>query len=135
MTLTLADTLRHIVDVVEQTRPPRDQNGRYRLARSKNQLDAHRSFALQVEERIGPLDTGIEPRVEYVVSLALVLDRGEVDLFEDTQRLASEAAALARELERDRAGREAILVGETTFNQGEDGFDVALIPLTIAVQE
>ena len=110
----------------------------YRRARTDRVVEgaaAERVFILQIVRRIGPLDTGIDPRVRYQAVLVFQLrNRGPKAIDADQERLAYEARDIARALERD-GGAPTILVRETTYRVGEGGTDLARIGLEFVLRE
>lgn len=133
--MTLALALAEIRDLVEGLTVASGPS--YRLARTSDDVEgrfAERRFTLEITQRVGPLQTGLEPLVEYEAVLALMLVTG-VDDFADQQRLAEEARDIARVLETTPTTPPTdVLVRGTTYDI-EGGTRIAEIFLRVITRE
>lgn len=133
--MNLADRFALVQQVVEGL-DTAGQHG-YRVARTAADLEgahADRMVILQPVRRVGRIDTGIAPRVMFEAVLVLQLVPGGHDLRADALRLEEESSRLASAIETAGIG---VLVGETTYTQGEDegsAIDLATIELRLVTR-
>ena len=130
--MTLSASLRDLRDLLEGVET--QQGPRFRHGRTDDEDEgrfADRVFFLNLISRLGPADTGIQPRVLYTAEVRLQHAPGGVDDFADMERLANESATLARTIEESSL---EMLVEPVTFERTTETH-VATIPVRILVRE